>query len=167
LIGNWLVSEIAVVNASPLIFLSRGSHLDLLSCFFPTVLIPRRVAEEIEARGAEDVAARALRETKWLMVADVESIPPVVAVWGLGQGESAVIALALSRPGAEVVMDDLAGRKCVLSLGLPVRGTLGIVLLAKMRGIIPAARPVIEELLRSGMYLSRHVVDEALSRVDE
>ncbi|WP_373528231.1 DUF3368 domain-containing protein [Nostoc sp.] len=31
-------------------------------------------------------------------------------------------------------------------MGIPVRGTLGIVITAKLRGVIPAARPVLEQL---------------------
>jgi predicted nucleic acid-binding protein len=39
--------------------------------------------------------------------------------------------------------------------------------LAKEIGHIPAARPVIERLRASGMYLSDPVVDQALARVGE
>jgi predicted nucleic acid-binding protein len=67
----------------------------------------------------------------------------------------------------DAIIDDLAGRRCASLLGIPVRGTLGIVLAAKKRGLIPQARPVIETLIRSGMYLSRSVIEEALLRVNE
>jgi predicted nucleic acid-binding protein len=65
------------------------------------------------------------------------------------------------------IIDDLAGRKCAACLDIPVRGTLGIVLEAKRRGVIRQARPVLEELIASGLYLRRHVLDEALKRVGE
>jgi predicted nucleic acid-binding protein len=100
-------------------------------------------------------------------VTDIAAIPPLVAGWGLGAGESAVLALALSVPGAVAILDDLAGRRCAAALGVPVRGTLGMVLAAKQRRWIPLARPVLEDLIRGGMYLSRGVLDEALSRVGE
>jgi predicted nucleic acid-binding protein len=61
----------------------------------------------------------------------------------------------------------LAGRKCAASLDIPVRGTLGIVLTAKNCAIIPKARPVIEEMMGAGLYLSRKVVEAALLRVGE
>ena len=67
----------------------------------------------------------------------------------------------------EAIIDDLAGRPCAAFLGIPVRGTLGIVLAAKQRGHIAAARPVMEALIKSGLYLSRAVLDEALKRVGE
>ncbi|MCD4726245.1 MAG: DUF3368 domain-containing protein, partial [Pirellulales bacterium] len=46
-------------------------------------------------------------------------------------------------------------------------GTLGIVLAAKRRGVIHRARPILEDLIASGLYLHRRVLDEALKRVDE
>ena len=87
--------------------------------------------------------------------------------WRLGAGESSVLALASEHPGTEAIIDDLAGRKCAASLNIPVRGTLGIVLVAKKRGLIPEAQPVIEDIMTAGLYLSRKVVDEALGRVGE
>ena len=68
------------------------------------------------------------------------------------------MAEALGLPGCRAVVlsccraviDDLAVRKSAASLGIPVTGTLGIVLRARRQGIIPAARPVVEDLLRGG-----------------
>ena len=65
------------------------------------------------------------------------------------------------------IIDDLAGRRCASSLGIPLRGTLGLVLAAKQRGLIAQARPVIENMMKNGLYLSKKVVESALSRVGE
>ncbi len=70
-------------------------------------------------------------------------------------------------PGTEVIVDDLAARRCAAALGIPVRGTLGLVLTAKQQGILPAARPVLEQLRLSGMYLSDRVMNQALALVGE
>jgi len=91
----------------------------------------------------------------------------MILAWDLGKGESSVLAWAHAHPGTEVIIDDLSGRRCAASLGIPVRGTLGLVLAAKKRGIIPMARPVLESLRQSGMYLSQRVMDRALLLVDE
>jgi predicted nucleic acid-binding protein len=50
---------------------------------------------------------------------------------------------------------------------VPLRGTVGLVLAAKQAGRIAAARPVLERLRDSGMYLSDAVLNRALSRVGE
>jgi predicted nucleic acid-binding protein len=85
----------------------------------------------------------------------------------LGAGESAVLTWGYVNPGTEVIVDDLAARRCAAALGIPVRGTLGLVLTAKQQGILPAARPVLEQLRLSGMYLSDRVMNQALALVGE
>ena len=46
-------------------------------------------------------------------------------------------------------------------------GTLGIVLRAKRRGLIPQARPVVEKMIANGMYLSQSILQKALALVNE
>jgi predicted nucleic acid-binding protein len=161
------VDNVAVINASPLIFLSRGGHLDLLHRFARKILVPEPVAREIRAKGVHDVTAQTLADTAWLECIETSALPEVISAWALGPGESAVLAMAYAHPGMEAIIDDLAGRRCAALLGIPVRGTLGLVLSAKRRGYIPSARSVMEDLIESGLYLSRTVLDEALKRVDE
>ena len=160
------MAEQAVINASPLIFFSRSRHLDLLKAFAEEARVPQPVAEEILHRGAQDITATAIEEVAWLIAKATPSIPTAILEWRLGAGESATLALAAEH-GIEAIIDDLAGRKCAASLNIPVRGTLGIVLAAKQRRVIPQARPVIEDMMRVGLYLSRKVLEEALRRADE
>lgn len=164
---NLPVAEKAIINASPLIFLSRSHHLDLLQAFADEIWVPEPVAMEILQRGQQDITARVIEQTEWLITQPVTTTPTIITEWRLGAGESSVLALANEHPGTETIIDDLAGRKCAASLNIPVRGTLGIVLTAKKRGLIPKARPVIEDMMITGLYLSRKVMDRALSRVGE
>lgn len=161
------MTDKVIINASPLIFLSRSHHLALLQSFADEVWVPEPVAEEILQRGQEDITAQAIKNTAWLVEQSVEEIPMSILEWRLGAGESAVLALGLDHPHTEVIIDDLAGRKCADSLDIPVRGTLGLVLVAKKRGVIPAARPVIEDMMRAGLYLSKRILDRALEKVGE
>jgi predicted nucleic acid-binding protein len=82
-------------------------------------------------------------------------------------GEEAVLTLALASIDCEVVLDDLAGRRCAEAHGIPLIGTLGVVILAKRIGRIAAARPVIEELRRAGLRAGDDVVANALNRANE
>ncbi len=160
------MAERAAVNASPLILLARAGLSRLLKLAGPEVVVPQPVAEEIRRRGTEDLTVRALEEQRWLVVTEV-SVPPLIQAWDLGAGESAVLAWAHARAGALAVLDDLAARRCAAALGIPVRGTLGLVLLAKQRGEMPAARPVVEALRRGGLYLSDSVLNSSLALVGE
>jgi predicted nucleic acid-binding protein len=103
----------------------------------------------------------------WLEVRPVEQVAPEILAWDLGLGESAVLELARAFTGSTAVIDDLAGRRCAEALGLSLRGTVGLVLAAKLTGRLAAARPVLERLRDTGMYLSDAVLQRALRRVGE
>lgn len=94
-------------------------------------------------------------------------IPDTIRAWDLGVGETAVLAWGSDNPGTVIIVDDLAARRCAASHGIPVRGTLGLVLTAKKRGMIPEARPVLEKLRQSGMYLSDRILNQALALIGE
>ncbi|HWQ35384.1 MAG TPA: DUF3368 domain-containing protein [Blastocatellia bacterium] len=161
------MAERPAVNASPLIFLSRAGLLDFLQLAAPELIVPAAVAMEIQRRGPADITALAISRTPWLSVVETPAVPPLIQAWGLGKGESAVLTWAVSHPGTEVILDDLAARRCAATLSIPVRGTLGLVLIAKQRGLIPAARPVLRQLRQAGMFLSDRVMNQALALVGE
>jgi hypothetical protein len=50
------------------------------------------------------------------------AIPSNVLAWDLGDGESSVLAWALSHPGTPAIIDDPEGRRCAESLGITLRG---------------------------------------------
>jgi predicted nucleic acid-binding protein len=161
------VPERPAINASPLIFLARGGLLDLLRLAGEEIVVPAAVAGEIQRRGPTDLTVQAIERTAWLVVVATLPIPSLIQSWGLGEGESSVLAWAYANPGTEAIIDDLAGRRCAAALGIPVRGTLGLILTARQQGRIPAARPVLEHLRALGMHLSDHVLNEALALVGE
>ncbi len=155
-----------VVDASPLIVLTRAGHLDLLQDFGEgRVLVPKAVATEVSAHS--DDAAKALKNLAWLLTVEVGPVPENIVAWGLGAGESSVLTWAALHLGTVAVLDDFAARRCAKVMGLRLIGTLGLALRAKRIGSIAAARPVVNDLQSSGLYLSDEVVSDALSLVGE
>lgn len=161
------MAEAPVVNASPLILLTRAGHVAILERTAERILVPSAVASEIRAYGSADPTAAALASSPWLGTVTVDAMPLEVARWDLGPGESEVLAWALGHPGTLAIIDDLAARRCAAALGVPVRGTLGLVLLAKSRGQIESAKTVLRDLRDAGMYLSDDVTQRALALVGE
>jgi predicted nucleic acid-binding protein len=93
-------------------------------------------------------------------------VPTSILGWDLGAGESQVLAQCLT--GRHLaVLDDGEARAAARVHALPLVGTLGIILRARVAGLIPAARPLIEQLLESGSYLSADLVRVALAKVGE
>ena len=156
-----------VINTSPLIFLSKADLLSLLHVRYPIVLVPATVVQEIQQYGPLDTTAQTLQTTAWLTVVETPPPSPDLQACNLDAGEASVLAWACAHPPTEAILDDLAGRRCAEKLGIPLRGTLGLVLAAKQQGHIPAAQPVIAKLRDTGMYLSDRVAAKALALVGE
>lgn len=156
-----------VTNASPLIFLGAVDGIEWLVREAAQIIVPNAVIDELAAgAGGADVINRLRKIDRIQFAADVP-VPPVIAAWDLGSGETQVLAQALLGGNATVVLDDLAARSCAQGVGLRVIGTLGIVLLAKRDGRIAAVRPIIERLLCQGMYLSSGLIAEMLQACGE
>lgn len=156
-----------VVNASPWIFLGKVDRHELLRIATPSVAIPNAVVEEVQAGLLPSEPPHRRILPPWVDVLEDVPVPLEIAAWDLGAGESQVLARVSERPGRIAVVDDLQARRCARILGLPVLGTLGIILLAKREGVIERARPLVEHLLRVGLYLGEDLVRTVLAEVGE
>ena len=156
-----------IVNASPLILLSKVGHLDFLRIDADDVVVPEQVLAEVGAHGRDGPTVREVEGSRWLRVVHVSPIPEAVTAWKLGAGESAVLTLALADSACDVVLDDMAARRRAVSANITVRGTVGMVLLARREGRIPAARPILDHLRRSGLFLSENLAERMLALVGE
>jgi predicted nucleic acid-binding protein len=158
--GNW------VVNSSPLILLGKIGGLAWLPKLADELLIPTGVAVEIQA-GTDDPARRWLLQDGLVHVRDVRSIPPLISAWDLGRGETEVLAYAWTHHDYSAVLDDRAARQCALALQIPLRGTLGVALLAKQAGLISQFAPVIKALQHAGLRITPQIIAQALRLANE
>jgi uncharacterized protein len=149
------------------ILLAKVGLLDVLQHLGAPVVIPDAAVLEIQRGGTSDPAVQALARATWLTTVDPGPIPQAVAPHGLGPGECAVIAHAVANPGSGVLLDDQAARTVAAALSLPHQGTLALIVLAKTKGLITAARPVVDQFRQQEMYLSDQITNQALSQVGE
>lgn len=147
----------AVVNASPLIFLSKLEQLEALRVFRP-VFTTRVVLAEVEAglgTGHRDALAvqRAVKEGRILVR---RAAPLSLPALNLDPGELSVLALASRSTGAIAVVDDLPAIKAARHLGLTVRSTPYVLLENVAKGRLGSAefRTLMEALVRLDYRLS-------------
>jgi predicted nucleic acid-binding protein len=160
------VSDVWVVNVSPIIALAKVGRLHLLHDLCKELLIPEAVVAEILAGPPSDPARQVL-ERGWGRVVSPERIAPNLLEWGLGSGETAVLAAAMERIPATAVLDDAAARTCAKAFGIEIIGTLGVVLRAKKRARIPSAADVLKLLQAAGLRLDDDMIRSALEGVGE
>jgi len=150
-----------VVNASPIIVFARLGLLETLESVVPNLVIPLGVAEEIKAGPEGNPATAWLANTEAPQIVNVPAIDPAVAGWDPGKGESEVLTYCHDHKGCGAVLDDYAARKCATALGIPLRGTLGLLVLARRRGLLANIAPILDQLPRIGFRVTPALMDEA------
>jgi predicted nucleic acid-binding protein len=156
-----------VVNASPLIVLARINKIFLLRHLAEEIVVPAGVAKEIAHGPKDDPAKEWLQANGQALLRELQVVPPVIIAWNLGLGESEVLAWAYQNPAYEAVIDDRAARNCALSLNIPVRGTIGVLLLAKRFGHLKEITPVLHQLEKAGFRIDPTVIAASKKLADE
>lgn len=153
----------AVSNTSPLILLDKIGHLWILERLFQQVSIPPAVNKEWLRPGGYPVPA-------WLSTANLTPQALQVAEnlsQKIDRGEAEAIALFSSTKSDWLLLDDLNARRLALAMGLPVVGTLGILVAAKQKGMIKELSPLLDALKSQRFYIADETLKKALIMVKE
>lgn len=149
--------KVIISDTSCFIVLTNIGELDLLHRLYGQIMTTPDIAAEYGA---------AL--PPWVTIASAtdKSRQPLLELQ-LDKGESSAIALALELPQSTVILDDYKARKIAARLGVPVTGTIGIIIKAKLTGIIPAIRPLLEKIKHTNFRLSADLELQALLTAGE
>ena len=161
-----------VSNTSPLIALSSVRRLDLLRAEFPQVFVPQAVFDETVTNGSGWIEADQLQKEfaakSWLTCVQVAPSPVLHSLkdhlGGSGEAEAIVLARELRVP---VLLDELAGRRAASSLGVTAVGSLYILRRAKKTGRINQIRPLVDAMVRAGIYFHNGLLERFLREVGE
>lgn len=77
------------------------------------------------------------------------------------------MTLALEKAGTGVVLDNLQARKCAALFDISLIGSLGLILLARRKGLLNLAKPEIERLKSVGLYIDPIMLTRILTRIGE
>jgi len=147
----------AIVNATPLISLAVIKRLYLLKEIFDAVLVPDAVYREVVVRGAGKPGASDIAQLTWLTVVQPESQPGLEPqLFGLDAGETEVLLLARQIKPDWVLIDERLGRRIAFAMGLPVKGTMGILLSSVLGGLLTKdeAHADLQKLVQAGIRIA-------------
>lgn len=160
-----------VSNTSPISNLAIIGKLHLLRDQFGTILIPEAVYRELMA--LTNPKAKAAIDSSliegWIRVQKTES-PSLITAFNtrLHAGESEAIALAVGVSASCILLDEKEARAAARRMGLAITGVLGVLVLARKHGDIPALKPVIDQLrLEARFYIAENLEHELLKAVRE
>lgn len=83
------------------------------------------------------------------------------------KGEASAIALAIETADCTIILDDYKARILAERLGLEITGTIGVIIKAKLRGIITSIKPLLEKISGTDFYLSKEIKQQALIEAGE
>lgn len=153
----------AAIDTSPLVVLAKVGRLDLILEGPRRLVLTTAVAEEVRAGPAQDPARLALEAGRFGPPVPVD-VHPLVLEWGLGAGETAVLSYALTH-AALAILDDREARRAAHALGVPIVGTLGIVLHAARRGHVESPAALVQGLRDVGLRLNEKAVRDAFHAI--
>lgn len=144
--------------------LGRTDRLPLLPALFLQVHVPQTVVSECLVHPDLPDAQRisAAIEQNWLTITN--SVP--LDIRGLDLGECCAIGCALDL-NALLLVDDRAARRRAEALGVPVLGTLGLLVLAKRKGLVLEVKPLILAIRDGGHHISQAAMSAALILANE
>ena len=146
-----------ISDTSCLILLTNIGELDLLHKVYGQIITTKDIANEygdqlpywIEIKDVKDKYRQQLLEMQ------------------IDRGESSAIALALETPDSTLILDDYKARKIVEQLGLSYTGTIGVIIKAKLTGLIPTIKPLLSKIRQTNFRISSDLELHALKEANE
>jgi len=149
--------KIIISDTSCFIVLSNIGELEILQKVYSKIITTIDIVSEygealpdwVEIRNASDKYRQQLLEMQ------------------IDKGEASAIALALENPGCTLILDDYKARKLAERLGIDITGTIGVIIKAKLKGIIPSIKPILEKIRHTDFRLSADIEILALKEAGE
>jgi len=154
-----------ICNTTPFISLSSIGEINLLRQIYSSVIVPKAVVEEIN-RGGE-ISVPDLTSLDWVEVVSNVTTSENRLLFQLDYGERQVVLNALKRQANLVLIDDRVARNIAEYLGLNVKGTLGVLVEAKRKELIPPFKKAAFKIKEQGIHYSIRLIDEIASSLGE
>ena len=149
--------KIIISDTSCFIILTNIGELHLLQKLYSKITTTIEIATEFGEPLPEwiEILSVKSKDTQRLLEMQID------------KGESSAIALALEIPDSLLILDDIKARKVATQLGLSITGTLGIIIKAKLEGIIPSVIPILNKIKQTDFRLSSEVESQVLKAAME
>ena len=157
---------IIICDSSPLITLSIIDRLALLDSLFKEVLVPISVFNEATVQ--EKPESQRIEEwAQGKIVATTNKDLMQSFSLLLNAGESEAMALYFEMKADFLLIDEKKGRKIAVYNKINVVGSLGILLLAKQKGLITLVKPFLDKLQQSYIRISNELYLKTLNLAKE
>jgi len=149
--------SIIISDTSCFIILTNIGELDLLHQVYGPITTTIDIANEFGERLPD-----------WVEIKDVkDKFRQQLLEMQIDKGESSAITLALETLHCTLILDDYKARKIAEQLRLSYTGTIGVIIKAKLLGIIPSIKPYLEKIRQTDFRISVAIEIQALKEAKE
>jgi len=147
------MQTLIISDTACLILFDKIGKLTLLKELFQTVTITSKIAEEFK------------KETpNWIIIQDPKNISNINAFSEIiDPGEASAIALSREIKDCLLILDDLKARRLADELKLKYTGSIGILILAKRKGLIVDIDEVISKIQTTNFRISNAIINKLKS----
>ncbi|MCX6064328.1 MAG: DUF3368 domain-containing protein [Chloroflexi bacterium] len=154
-----------IADSSALIALATCDGLPALPGLYENICVPRAVYNEVVQ--PEKLQAATLKAFLSGRVVDADTAHWVLAAGRLGQGELEAMALYKQLNADALLIDDHRARVVAEHNQIHCIGSLGVLLVAKQRGVIESITPYVQKLKLSPIRYGNQPLDEVLKLAGE
>ena len=146
-------------------FALTGREDILAKLFENTLFTTEEVLEELKQGVHRNILPK--RDWQWIRVLKIESSQEEflfrLFAKSLGKGESSCLSIALSR-NVKVLTDDMDARKLAQRRGVPISGTIGVLVEAVREGLLSIAEGNITllDMIEKGYFSPFETLDELI-----
>lgn len=148
---------IIVSDTSCLILLDKLGRIGLLKSLFGKITVTKTTADEFGKIIPGFIEIENPKNKNYQRI--LESF--------LDPGEASAIALALEKEKCLLIIDESKGRQKASQLGLNYTGTMGILIVAREKGLINSVTEIINEIKRTDFRISDKLINEIKKKSGE
>ncbi len=146
-----------ISDTSCLILLHKIGELEILHKLFGIIITTSEVADEF-----------GLPLPSWFEIQQpIDKHYQSIIEESVDKGEASAIALAVELDDCLLIIDDLKGRKFALNIGLTIIGTIGVIVDAKLSGIITSVKPILSKIKATNFRITEQLELLILKRANE
>jgi predicted nucleic acid-binding protein len=149
--------RIIISDTSCLILLTNIGELNLLHRVYGQITTTIDIAYEYGEKLPD-----------WVEIIDVkDKYRQQLLEMQIDKGESSAITLALETPDSTLILDDYKARQIAEKLRLSYTGTIGVIIKAKLMGLIPSIKPLLDKIRQTNFRISVDIELQALKEANE
>jgi len=146
-----------ISDTSCLILLTNIGELDLLHEVYGQIITTMDIANEYGEKLPNWIEIKEVKDKYRQRILEMQ----------IDKGESSAITLALETSDCTLILDDYKARRMAEQLHLSYTGTIGVIIKAKLLGLIPSIKPLLDKIRQTNFRVSVDIELQALKEANE